>query len=246
MTKPYIILSLVTSIDTSSWNFGCRFLSALLLFDGKLTPEFVSNVEPIKTPFVSVDETEEFWAPTVVVRGPHGRTEAKSSFLWRRLRSVKHDGHVMHTSINKMGKKALGSIIVRAQVNREIEWLSVFRDLCMVVQPKFGMLHLFTEQELVEAGFKSPEYLFQSGPPGWAVEGSIPNLAWASFLGDELAAEVGRERLVGHGFSVDSMANGHLITVTESLLDVAERFDEFSKRRAELKGLFRPGLFQIN
>jgi hypothetical protein len=36
-----------------------------------------------------------------------------------------------------------------------------------------------------------------------------------------------------------------LITVTPSLLDVAERFDEFAKRRTELKGLFREGLFQI-
>jgi hypothetical protein len=34
--------------------------------------------------------------------------------------------------------------------------------------------------------------------------------------------------------------------VTDDLFDVAERFDEFAKRRAELKGLFRPGLFLIN
>jgi hypothetical protein len=56
---------------------------------------------------------------------------------------------------------------------------------------------------------------------------------------------VDEERLRAHGFAVEAVPRGKLFTVTDDLFDVVNDFATFSRRRAELKSLFRPGLFQI-
>jgi hypothetical protein len=156
MKKPYIIISVVTHAATDSWVYGSRLLQTVTQFDDRLMPEFVSNGEPIKTPFTGVAAAETLWARLMVLRGPYGRVEAKDSFLWKRRRRIKYYGHVMHTSVNIKNKKHLGRIMLRADVDSGIDWAALFRRICDVTVPKFGMLHLFTEREFVAADVGSP------------------------------------------------------------------------------------------
>ncbi len=65
------------------------------------------------------------------------------------------------------------------------------------------------------------------------------------YYGDEFADEGDRQKMRERGFSVDEQSNGYLVTVTKRLEDVKNDFDSFSRRRAELKTLYRPGRFRI-
>ncbi|MCY1385108.1 hypothetical protein D9M69_734520 [compost metagenome] len=66
------------------------------------------------------------------------------------------------------------------------------------------------------------------------------------FYGDEFAQEVNADQIAASGFPIEKVGNGYLVRVTNSIQDVADDFSFFSKRRAELKSLFREGLFLIN
>ena len=73
----------------------------------------------------------------------------------------------------------------------------------------------------------------------------MPNIGWAMFYGDEFAQEVDADRIAASGFPIEKLGNGYLVTVTNSIQDVVDDFPLFSKRRAELKSLFREGFFLI-
>lgn len=87
--------------------------------------------------------------------------------------------------------------------------------------------------------------LFMSGPSQPEMRYGLTNLGWANVFSEEYAAEVDEDRLRAHGFAVEAVPRGKLFTVTDNLFDVVNDFATFSRRRAELKSLFRPGLFQI-
>jgi hypothetical protein len=138
-----------------------------------------------------------------------------------------------------------GQILLRAHPDRTVDWLALLRVFCHLAQPKYGILHLLTEIELTKAEFNSPEFLFMRGPPGWAVESSVPNLGWANFFGDEFAQMVDVARLQGQGCVTERIGDGHLVTATDGLFDVCDDFTKFSARRASLKRQFASEFFQI-
>lgn len=246
MNAAYVLISLATRYDTTPWEFGGPFLEALRQTHERLLPEFIGNCEPLRKPFMSIDACRDCWAPVSIIRSPQGRFEARSAFLWKRRKSTRSFGHVMHTSTNILGKMNSGQIIFRGDPDLEIDWLGLFQRWCQLVRPQFGQLHLFTAAEVRDdVDFKSPQDLFQRGPPGWAVEKQIPNLGWATFLGDELATEVDVVRLNAAGFAAQRIGVGYSLTVTDNLFDVSKDFCKFSGERVRLKGLFRRNLCQI-
>jgi hypothetical protein len=245
MTKPHVQISVVTRREMTSWDFGCQFLHSLCSVDERLRPEIISNREPHEHPFVSLEACEKFWSPVMVLRGELGRVEVHSDFLWRCSKAVECSGTIFQTRTDKYGKLHPGQVLLRAHPDGTVDWLALFRAVCNLAQPKYGILHLLTELELPEAELNSPAFLFKRGPPGWAVENSVPNLGWANFFGDEFAHVVDVARLQAQGCATERICDGHLITVTDSLFDVRDDFATFSARRALLKGQFAGEFFQI-
>lgn len=52
-------------------------------------------------------------------------------------------------------------------------------------------------------------------------------------------------RIRAAGFAVEELEDVIVVRVTDGLSDVVDDFERFSRRRAELKALFRPDLFWI-
>jgi len=63
--------------------------------------------------------------------------------------------------------------------------------------------------------------------------------------GPSYAAEVDTARIKAAGFVADERDGVTIVRVTDKLSDVVDDFERFSRRRAELKALFRPDLFWI-
>lgn len=85
---------------------------------------------------------------------------------------------------------------------------------------------------------------FRAGELNSLVSG-LTNLGWASFFGGEFSKEVDESMIAAAGFPVRKIGDGYLVQVTENISDVIDNFALFSQRRAELKSLFRDGLFMI-
>lgn len=104
------------------------------------------------------------------------------------------------------------------------------------------MLHLFTSPELSPSERHGS---FQIGSFNSAPRPDVPNVGWGMFYGDEFAQEVDVPAITAAGFSVEELVGGCLVRVTNNIQGVVDDFLSFSKRRAELKDLFRENFFLI-
>ncbi|MHA7678614.1 hypothetical protein [Cupriavidus sp. PET2-C1] len=253
MSKPKVRISITTNIDTTEWGFGRRVIEAFCNTDSRLTPEYFDNNEAITKPFKGVADCEELWAPEVVIdAGVNGRIITKWNSMWRRGKTVKCRADMHHTLLNQRGQLRPGWFTFDAAADTKVDWLGLFRQLCELAEPKFAVMHLFTDIEVRRGAFgvgddaRIAQDDFVAGAPAVALEQrGIPNLAWATFFGKEYAAEVDAKKMRDYDFIIDEIDQGSLLILTPRLFDVADNFLLFSTRRVEAKELFRPGMFRI-
>lgn len=243
LMKAYVKIALRSRIDTKPQEVGRALLNVLSLGDGHLYPQQVShNPDRFKDGFKGADALDLWWNEVAQMRVEGTASDFSLDFAWRRKDAVKSTGYVRHTMRNNRGALLPGTVSLTAQWSPKIEWIEVFGALIGVFPPRLAMLHLFTSPEI---GRPSPWSSFEAGSFGAALNPDITNIAWAMYYGDEFADEGDRKKMRERGFSVDEQSNGYLVTVTKRLEDVKNDFDSFSRRRAELKTLYRPGRFRI-
>lgn len=130
-------------------------------------------------------------------------------------------GAILHPSINKDGPP---------KSTRDIREYSFAEEVLQQAWSRFLGGSLYCE--------------FRAGELNSFVSG-LTNLGWASWFGGEYAKEINEETISAAGFPIQKIGDGYLVQVTENINDVVDDFRMFSNRRAELKSLFRDGLFMI-
>jgi len=242
--KPYIQIAIRTKVETIGWNSGEKLIDSLGLNGELLLPEQVShNADKFTEPFLGKASCESVWASKASIRANGALLDFYQDFAWRRKKAIKSSGSVVHTSRNTRGQLVPGSISLSAAFSDKADWYSLFKAWCEFFPPQLGMLHPFTGPELSPAERNGS---FQIGSFNAALKPDIPNIGWAMFYGDEFSQEVNSDLIAASGFPIERIGNGYLVRVTDSIQDVVDDFPLFSKRRAELKTLFREGLFLIN
>jgi hypothetical protein len=108
-----------------------------------------------------------------------------------------------------------------------------------------GMLHVFTDVERGALKGKDAELSFTVGSFGGPAKPGIPEMGWAMAYGLDYAGEADVARIADSGFKVTTIGDSQLVQVTDNLADVVDDYAFFSRRRAELKSMFRPDLFRI-
>lgn len=241
--KPYIQIAIRTKTETIGWGVGEKLINSLSLNGGLLLPEQVShNADKITEPFLGKAACEDIWASKATMRVNGALSDFYQDFAWRRKKAIKSSGSVVHTSRNIRGQVVPGSVCLTSACSEKVDWCSLFKTWCEIFPPQLGMLHLFTDPELSPS---EKHNSFQIGSFNSALKPDVPNIGWAMFYGDEFAQEVDADRIAASGFPIEKLGNGYLVTVTNSIQDVVDDFPLFSKRRAELKSLFREGFFLI-
>lgn len=235
-------ISVITNFDTTNWVVGSQVLSAFSERDSKLIPESLFQWESRIADFENVPACEAHWAQMATMQVQGSKMEFPIGLRWKRKKVAKYDAEISHTHRNVKGEQIDGSLIVQAQFNSKIDWLSVFREACLAMRASYALMHVFHESEAVNVRPGTSESYFLSGV---LHRGTIPNIGWAVFYGEEFAGSVDVDRIAGAGFPIEKIGSGYLVRVTENIQDVVNDFPLFSRRRAELKALFREGFFLI-
>ncbi|WP_313493845.1 hypothetical protein [Stenotrophomonas sp.] len=242
--KSYIQMSIRTKNETADWAIGEKLVESLSLSGGRLLPEQIShNADKFSNNFIDSSSIRDCWAAEEIFDVNGVQSVLYRDFAWRRRRSVKSIGSVVHTFRNLRGQVVPGSISLRASYSDEVDWMVVFRRWCEIFEPQLGMLHLFTAPELHPDNLNDS---FQIGSFNSALSPEVPNIGWSMFYGDDFSREVDDERIKSMGFSVESLMGGRLVTVTKEIGDIVADFSLFDRRRAELKRLFRNGFFLVD
>lgn len=249
--RPYILISIIPSAETNHWSSGAALLNALVRTDHRLMPEKLGNTEPLSVSVGSVAECEPYWAVPDGEAGTVLEGNAQS-FMWKRGRPLRSSGHVIHKYRNIYGAEHPGWIIFKSEIDRKIGWYELFRSLCVAFEPIYATLHDVAVVEQNSSGYTEEErysYGFNDhvmGLPYASLEkGGLANISWANYFGPELKCEARQEEIQNAQFPVEHIGDGIMIRVTENLLDIEDDFPEFSRRRSQLRKLFREGVFRI-
>ncbi|GAB7532008.1 hypothetical protein PS3A_44230 [Pseudomonas sp. 3A(2025)] len=176
------------------------------------------------------------------MQAANAKVEIPIGLRWKNKGPAKYDAEISHTYMSVKGDLINGLLKLSAKLHRCVDWLVVFKELCLAIKPDIAIMHFFSGPELKKTSVGTHESYFLSGV---VCNGKIPNIGWAMFYGDGFSQEVNAEKISAAGFCVESLGGGYLVRVTDDINDVVSDFSGFSKRRSELKGLFREGFFMI-
>lgn len=146
MRVPYVVLSLRTYEDTVPWSFGRRLLEILCAYP-QLRPERVGSLDIDMDPFKSIEAMEQLWARRVLLEIQGQKKESLENHWWERKWAAKSELFFSHTFTNVKNEKLMGSLILRSQYHKSIDWRNLFIQLCTLMKPRIGMLHIFTDDE---------------------------------------------------------------------------------------------------
>ena len=228
----YVQITVKIKRPTYEIEFGRAFLSAFIESDTHLTPEFLDIMKdrPISRPFIDIDHALEKWTTYSSVNVIGKDLPLCSAAKWTRKHEPKYSCYMSHMLINNFGNVSPGACYFTARWSPKIDWLLLFRSISRVCDAQAGMLHHFTSPELVK-----PNGRFPRGSIAPAMNPKFPEIAWAMMFGDDFVHAVDVKKLTALGFPVEAVGSGYLVRVTDSLLDVSQRFDYFCERRELLR-----------
>jgi hypothetical protein len=246
VSKPSILISIRATAETEAETFGRTFIQSLCDEDKRLVPEFVSTSERYKDPFLGIDDfLANWWAiPVKTTVDGQARPDSFDGPFWKRKSTLTSRGMVNHGLTDLWNHKHPGKIWYECRWVKDVNFNHLFESWVQLLRADIGMLHVFTDVE--KAMLQSEEgSWFETGSFGGPAKPGLPNIGWAMAYGESYAAEVDAARISAAGFLVDEVDGVTIVRVTDKLSNVVDDFDYFSRRRAELKALFRPDLFWI-
>lgn len=265
-----LVIGMKTQKNLTSWELGERLLSAIFA-EPKLVPERIATFSEVsRTNGCAVHglaQCRAHWAAKGTMRVSGAQSEFIQDFHWVRRKIAKSQGAITFTSpARTRGLGRFSSIMLWAQYRSEIDWAGLFRTWCEQTQPYAAMLHPMCAsdgpgrnkpretrfdglneeqssawQRYLGGGFYTE---FRAGELN-SLHSGLTNPGWASWFGGDYAKAVDLDKLRAAGFPTFNLGTGYLVQMTETIEEVAGDLATFSRRRAALKGLFRPGLFMI-
>jgi len=258
-----------TRKDISSWETGHAILS-VPFSKAELAPQRVATLGEVTSRHghnvESIEECEPHWGLKGTFRFEDAPRDFMVPFNWKRKNAAKSYGDIDFSNSNDNLLRNYSAISFYAKYKKGLDWLGLFRNWCEIASPFAAILHPFilddglkgkpksvmeysNEEDFLEQAWSrflhgSLYTQFRFGELN-SLRSGLTNLGWASWFGDEFADEVDEPAISAAGFPVSKIGNGYLVQVTNQMEDVKGNFPLFSKRRAELKSLFRPGLFMI-
>lgn len=259
-----------TFADIQSWGIGEQLLSPLFS-ENRLRPQRIATFGEVTSKhgvdIEAVDDCKPHWASKASMRIDGAPVEFVQDFNWKRTRVAKSIGVVSFPSANLKGTLISGGLFFKSQFRKEIDWIGMFADWCSVLSPYGAILHPAIDLDRPERTDKDVrEYSvdeeiaqnawsrfatgtfhceFRVGELNSLVSG-LTNMGWATLFGKNFVEEVDEAAIVAAGFPIQRIGDAYLVLVTDDINDVVNDFAMFSRRRAELKSLFKDGLFLIN
>lgn len=264
-----LIANIKTHKDIQSWEVGEPLLRSVFSVE-KLKPQRAATFGEVTArhgfDVEAVSDCRPHWAGRATMRMNGSQREFFVDFNWKRTKVAKSLGSVTFPSTSMKGTRLSGGLFFESQFNPDIDWIGIFSSWCSLLSPYGAILHpainldqpprsgrdvreYSHDEEIAQSAwshFSSGIFHteFRAGELNSLVSG-LTNLGWASFFGGEFGAEVDEAKISAAGFPVRKVGDGYLVQVTKNINDVINDFALFSRRRAELKSLFRDGLFLI-
>ena len=129
-------IAIRTKAETTDWRIGEELIASLNVSGGLLVPEQVShNADKFVEAFMGRNESQRIWASKASIRIDGALSDFYQDFAWRRKKTLKCSGSVVHTARNARGQLVPGAVSFRSAVSAKIDWYSLFKEWCKVFPP---------------------------------------------------------------------------------------------------------------
>lgn len=160
---------------------------------------------------------------------------------------------MLHKRRSVKGGVKPARLVFRSVADRKVAWPKLFKNLCEILDPKYGTIHLVTEIEDVDGAFgqeADASYAtndFLAGVPPFRLEEQGPaNICWGNYFGPEFSHELSNADNIDPIFRFEHIHQGKFVFVTNNIFDVSKDFEYFSSQRVKLRTSFRKGFFRID
>jgi hypothetical protein len=215
-----LVIGVLTPLSLDDAASGARFLELLIQTAPDLSPEYFGNVEPVRTPFQSIEESVASWKPP---------------FLWKRRTGVRTDGAVW---FGNPGNHSATYVTVTGRCQPTDQAVALVQAATAPFSVDFAYVHLVTEAETTAPQVPYDMwYPIDIGVTSHDLRKGIPSICWAMVFGPPYVRLIGREKLLSAPcFSVKELSNEHLyLQVTAQVEDLRRDFGGFEALRQRLK-----------
>lgn len=272
MSKEHkVIIALESVQQTHSWEFGQKALQILYDGDPRLWPDRVGRDDGEmrkKLPCAKVADLEPLWAAEIG-EWPGIPKESIDDLFFKRYRPLNVFGSFGYTWINQKETLLASSVKLHCKFTMDIDFLSIFKALCLLYKPTQGYLHyigphdrwnggeiVLTEEDIQRIGADLPNInprvtemrnwgYFGSGIFGPYWETNTYNLGQVNFFPNAAITDAMAVSLKDEGIEVTSFDEGCLVSLCPSLEDVKNDFPMFSRKRAIAKKIIGQQNFVI-
>jgi hypothetical protein len=246
--KPLIGLSLHVPRNIADWEFGARFVDMLCDLGPLFAPDRVGIMERRTKPFVAIEQCKAYWGGVNHME-PADRApfDFYDDFVWTRRKKIKTSGIIRHALFQtRLYDIVPAAISVDYGLAANVDWNSVFSRFCSLCRPVYAMLHLFDGIELTYGTEEMRRDHFRYGGYHWHLaKHQFPNLAWINLFDGEFRDIADRSALERDGFHTETIGDGWLLRLTESIIDVQADYASFVEIRKKAKRHFPEKFFLI-
>lgn len=240
--KELLVIQIEIGKPTIDWTFGKQLLELFSNFDSRLAPQTISVWGDKVADFSEIEDARRHWAGLRQIRVDGSLSEFHIGAGWHRMLTTRYQAEIKHESRDIRGCLIPATLSVYAKPHKAIDWHGFTNLLYELTEAQYGFAHLYRDAHLRAD-------LSEAREPSWITDQrtptTVPQLGWSTYFGQPYLNMV--STLVGQSQNVNiaKIGDGYSITLTDSILDVADDFEEFNRTRAKVKTCFPEDFFDI-
>ncbi len=241
--KELLVIHIEIGRSTIDWTFGKQLLELFSNFDNRLAPQTLSVWGDKVANLSEIEDVQPHWASLGQMRVDGSLSEFHIGVAWHRKLTTRYQAEIKHESQNVRGRRIPATLSVYAKPHKAIDWRGFANLLYEFTEAHYGFAHLHRDahlrSDLSEA--REPSWITGQRTPK-----TVPQLGWSTFFGRPYVDIVIPLFDESQNETMAKLGDGVAITLTDSILDVADRFEDFNKTRSKAKACFPENFFDIS
>ncbi|MEM8796059.1 MAG: hypothetical protein AAGE61_10870 [Pseudomonadota bacterium] len=228
--------------STIDWDFGKQLLELFCNHDKRLVPQSLSIWSEKIADFSEVDDARPHWAGVGQIRANGSLSEFHVGIGWHRKLTTRYQAEIQHESRDNRGHLIPATLSVYAKPHKAIDWGTFANRIYELTEAQYGFVHMYRDAHLRADLSEAREATWITGQ---RTSTCIPQLGWSTFLGAPYAEFIPNTLERCDQAMVQEIGSGIAITLTNSIMDVSEMYEDFDTKRSKMKALFPENFFEI-
>jgi hypothetical protein len=240
--KELLVIHIEIGRPTIDWDFGKQLLEIFTNHDKHLAPQTLSIWGDKVADLSEIENAQPHWAGIGTIRGNGSLSEFHVGVGWHRKLTTRYQAEIQHEGRNIRGGLIPATLSIYVKPHKAIDWRGFANRLYEFTEAQYGFVHLYRDAHLRAD-------LSEAREPTWITgqrsSTRVPQLGWSTFLGAPYADFIPDTLGQDGQTTIQEIGSGVAITLTDSIMDVSEAYENFDAIRSEMRTIFPNDFFGI-